>query len=233
MVTVTITDAAGNVSTYTYTVVTGDTLGTVSTGIANAVNNGTGDTNVIATAVPVDDEVRIQARIAGPSGNLLTLAASAASGDSITVTTTTMTGGSNASYVAPGTLVAIFGQNLTDGDTLSSTNDGVHAIPTRLGTAPKSVEVFANGIPMPLLYVSPMQINAQIPYEIAPATGISVYVRTTYRQRHGLCRQRGGIAGGGGGPGVLCHFRGSGDSSGSQRSAAGDRAYITPAAPWA
>ncbi len=180
VVTVTITDTAGTATSYTYTVVTGDTLGTVTTGVANAVNAGTGDKDVLATAVPVNGSVRIQARVAGPNGNNLQLTASAASGNGITVSATAITGGSDASHVAPGTLVAIFGQNLTDGDVLSSTNDGVHALPTRLGTAPKSVEAFANGIPMPLLYVSPTQINAQIPFEIASATSISVYVRTTY-----------------------------------------------------
>ena len=180
VVTVTITDALGTVATYTYTVVTGDTLGTVSTGIANAINSGKGDPNVTATAVPVDSEVRILAKVPGPNGNLIVLAATAASGNSIVVAITSIKGGSDASYVAAGTLMAIFGQNLTDGETLSSTNDGVHALPTKLGTAPKSVEAFANGIPMPLLYVSPTQINAQIPYEIAPSTSISVYVRTTY-----------------------------------------------------
>ncbi len=181
VVTVTVTNAAGTATPYTYTVVTGDTLGTVATGIANAVNANTGDPDVIATAVPVDAEVRIMARLAGPNGNNLQLSASAASGNSISATATAISGGTDASHVAPGTLVAIFGQNLTDGDTVSSTNDGVHPLPTRLGTAPKSVEAFANGIPMPLLYVSPSQINAQIPYEIAPATSISIYVRTTYR----------------------------------------------------
>jgi len=180
VVTVTITNVAGTATSYTYTVVTGDTLGTVTTGVASAVNAGTGDPDVLATAVPVNGSVRIQARVAGPNGNNLQLSVSAASGNSITVTSTAITGGSDASHVAPGTLVAIFGQNLTDSEILSSTNDGVHALPTRLGTAPKSVEAFANGIPMPLLYVSPTQINAQIPYEIAPATSISVYVRTTY-----------------------------------------------------
>src|ERR1700690_2310017 len=183
VVTVTITNIAGTATPYTYTVVTGDTLGTVTTGVANAVNSansGAGDSDVLATAVPVNGTIRIQARVAGPNANNLQLSASAASGDSITVTATAINGGSDASHVAPGTLVAIFGQNLTDGDMLSSTNDGVHALPTRLGTAPKSVEAFANGIPMPLLYVSPTQINAQIPWEIAPASSISVYVRTTY-----------------------------------------------------
>lgn len=183
VVTVTLTDALGAVATYTYTVVTGDTLGTVSTGIANAINSsnsGKGDPNVTATAVPVDGAVRIMAKVAGIAGNNNALAASAASGNSITLTATSVTGGTDASRVAPATLVAIFGQNLTDGDILTATTNGVTPLPTRLGTAPKSVEAFANGIPMPLLYVSPNQINAQIPYQIAPATSISVYVRTTY-----------------------------------------------------
>ena len=183
VVTVDITDALGNVGAYTYTVVTGDTLGNVVTkvtSVINSSNSGNGDPNVTAGAVLVNDQVRITAKVPGPAGNGITLAASAASGDGIAVTTTTISGGSDASHVAPATLVAIFGQNLTDGDTITATTNGVTPLPNKLGTAPKMVEAFANGLPMPLLYVSPSQINAQIPYEIAAATSISVYVRTTH-----------------------------------------------------
>ncbi len=183
IVTVTITDAAGTATPYTYTAVASDTLATEATGVASAVNSshsGAGDPDVVAIAVPASGSIQIMARIAGVAGNSLTLATSVSSGSGTTVTSTTITGGTDASHVAPGTLVAIFGQNLTDGDVLSASTDGVSSLPTRLGTAPKSVEAFANGIRMPLLYVSPSQINAQIPFEITPATSISVYVRTTY-----------------------------------------------------
>ncbi len=185
VLTATITDANGTAVNYTYTaaVSTGLTLASVTTGLANAINSsnsGAGDPNVTAIAMPTNATVEILARVAGPSGNNLTLGSSASSGSGTSITSTSITGGSDASHVAPGTLVAIFGQNLTDGDTISVTMSATNPLPTRVGTAPKSVEAFANGIPMPLLYVSPGQINAQIPYEIAPATGISVYVRTTY-----------------------------------------------------
>jgi len=186
VVTVTITPPATATNStptavnYTYTVVTGDTLASVATGVANAVNAGAGDPNVLAIATPSNATVTILARVPGQAGNNITLAGSVSSGASIAVSSSAIQGGSNASTVAPATLVAIFGQNLTDGDTVTATTDGVSPLPTRLGTAPKSVEAFADGIRMPLLYVSPTQINAQVPYEIAPETSISVYVRTTY-----------------------------------------------------
>ncbi len=59
--------------------------------------------------------------------------------------------------VAPGGLVSIFGENL------SPTNEATSQIPlpTALGDSCLTV----NGIPMPVLFVSPNQINAQLPFE--------------------------------------------------------------------
>jgi uncharacterized protein (TIGR03437 family) len=59
--------------------------------------------------------------------------------------------------VAPGSIVSLFGSNLAQRATLAS---AAHW--------PKVVEgssVFVNGVAAPLAYVSPTQINAQIPYE--------------------------------------------------------------------
>ncbi len=60
---------------------------------------------------------------------------------------------------APGMIMAMFGTNLATG-TPSLPNS---PLPTNLADA----TVTLNGIPAPLYYVSPTQINLQIPYEIA------------------------------------------------------------------
>jgi len=70
--------------------------------------------------------------------------------------------------VVPGSLVSIFGTNLASGTASAS----AVPLPATLG----SVSVTFNGIAAPLLYVSPQQINAQLPWEV-PATGpVSVVV---------------------------------------------------------
>ncbi len=59
--------------------------------------------------------------------------------------------------LGPGSFVSIYGQNLTSGSTLQA--DFTHQLPYRLAGA----EVRVDGIAIPLLYVSPSQINAQLP----------------------------------------------------------------------
>lgn len=70
--------------------------------------------------------------------------------------------------VAPGTLVSIFGSGL------ASTTSTATTVPLPMSLAGTSATV--GGIPMPLLFVSPGQINAQIPYGI-PQGSISISVR--------------------------------------------------------
>ena len=60
--------------------------------------------------------------------------------------------------VAPGSIISIFGQRLAEGE-YSAT---VIPLPTKLGGT--SVEI--NGLAAPLFYVSPGQINAQLPFEV-------------------------------------------------------------------
>lgn len=70
--------------------------------------------------------------------------------------------------VAPGSLVSIFGSQL------SLISAGVTTLPLPISFA--DVEVLVNGFPAPLLYVSAGQINAQIPAGI-PAGQVSLVVR--------------------------------------------------------
>ena len=62
--------------------------------------------------------------------------------------------------IAPGSLVSLFGAGLASGV------EGASAIP--LPSALIDTRVSFNGVPAPLLYVSPDQINAQVPFEVAP-----------------------------------------------------------------
>ena len=74
---------------------------------------------------------------------------------------------------APGGLITISGNTLSDfSDNADST--AAAALPTRLG----NTEVILDGEALPLLVVSPTQIQAQIPYELDGRTALSLYVRT-------------------------------------------------------
>lgn len=165
-------------TTYTYTVVKNDTLANVVNGLTGYINgtisgHTTPDTNVIATADTVNYAVILTARVAGTAGEGTALTASvssssaivaAASGTDITINLAT------AVQVAPGSLVTIFGTGLS-GET-ASFNYSSKTVPRTLGGA----TVYIDGLQAPLLYVSPTQINAQMPYEVQDRTSVSVYV---------------------------------------------------------
>jgi len=69
--------------------------------------------------------------------------------------------------VAPGELVSIYGQNL------SATSLSAGSIP--LGTALGDACLGANGTPIPLLYVSPNQINAQLPFNLTGNGSLTIH----------------------------------------------------------
>jgi uncharacterized protein (TIGR03437 family) len=73
----------------------------------------------------------------------------------------------SASYLpgaAPGMLLSVFAQNLSTGTQLAS------SVPLPMNMQGTSAAV--NGTPAPLLYVSPTQVNLQVPYETQLATAI-------------------------------------------------------------
>src|ERR1051326_7449199 len=70
--------------------------------------------------------------------------------------------------IAPGSVVAIFGSNLAA--------DLAQADTVPLTTMLANVSVSFNGQPAPLFFVSPGQINAQIPFEVAAGGNVTVTV---------------------------------------------------------
>ena len=107
----------------------------------------------------------------GVAGNgiRLTVSGSAADGLSIASSGGRMTGGSDARELPAGTLATIFGGDFSDGDHHAELNGG--KLPAELG----GVRVYASGIQVPLTFVSPTQINFQLPFELE-GTSCSIYV---------------------------------------------------------
>ncbi len=174
---------------YTYTVVTNDTLVSIVEALANAINGvkpvGTPDPNVIASANIVSGSlfvVNLIARQPGLNGNNIGYAATTASvtsggtpTEAATAAGSTLAGGAAAEELAPGTLVTIFGNNLAD-TTATPIPDAKGNYPTTFN----GVQMYFDGIRSPILYVSPTQINVQLPYETEGTSGVSAFVRTVH-----------------------------------------------------
>jgi uncharacterized protein (TIGR03437 family) len=70
--------------------------------------------------------------------------------------------------VAPGTVAEIFGSNLAAGTTVSS------SLP--LPNTAQGTSVIIGGLQAPILYVSPGQVNVQVPFELAPGQPYQVVI---------------------------------------------------------
>ena len=175
--TVTITV---NGTDYKYTVVAGDTLTKVIQNMADLINGKTGgtpDPNVLARPNPGFNELILSAKVGGQAGNSITTTVAVSTNATIQASTSggTLNGGADAAEIAPGTLITINGTNLSD-SVVSAVPDANGNYPTRLG----GVELYIDGIRAPLVYVSPTQVNAQMPFEVNDANGVSAYIRTTH-----------------------------------------------------
>ncbi len=162
---------------YNYTTVSADTLQTIAQGLVTAINSsnsGAGDPNAIAIAVP-GAIVSLNARAEGAAGNAVTLAASVTSSATETATASgnTLTGG-NGATLAPGTFVTI---NAPSGVSLSPDGGSYTANTAPLPVSYHGVQVYFDGIPGSIAYVTPAQIRVQMPFDYYGTDTGSVYVR--------------------------------------------------------
>jgi len=176
--TVTITI---NGKAYTYTVVSTDTLATVANALVKAIDSAP-DPNVVASANDTTDNVVLTARTPGSPGASITLAATVSSGADISA----IASGDNLNLylenpttIAPGTLIEV-NSNPANGATLCDTKATGDFTQPYLPFTLAGCELFADGNRLPLLYVSPTQINAQMPYYFTDRTSTSLYVRQTH-----------------------------------------------------
>jgi hypothetical protein len=158
---------------YKYKAVKDDKIENVVRALVTSINDGAGDPLVLATANVAFNQILLTARVSGESGNAITYSITLSAGAQLAATTAgaTLSGGQNAAYIAPGSLVMILGEDLAD-DTASAPADAVDLPQTLAG-----VEVYFDGIRAPLMYVSPTQINSQMPWEVNDSSSVSAYVR--------------------------------------------------------
>jgi hypothetical protein len=165
---------------YTYEVQPEDTLDTIAFELARTINqsnDGEGDPEVFATPNIGFSSVILTAKIAGEVGNDITYDASVSTGSLLSLVTAspTLRGGEEATKIAPYTIVSIVGENLSE--VTMSADQTQDNLPTELG----GVQVYFDGIRSPIYFVSPTQINAQMPVEVFDALGVSGYVRTEHQ----------------------------------------------------
>ena len=164
---------------YKYTVVKADTLATVVNALVAAINgsnSGKGDPNAVATANDVVGGVLLTSRKGGTDGNSITLATTLSANAKITAVASgaNLAGGQDAAQIGLGSLITIYGSNLSDG-TGSEPGTGKYLPHEIAGT-----RVYVDGSAVHLLYVSPTQINAQMPIGFTDASSVSLYVWTRH-----------------------------------------------------
>jgi uncharacterized protein (TIGR03437 family) len=180
-VTINLTDVNANTvntATYTYTVQTNDTLDDVVNGLVALINKSPGDPNVTAEGDTPNEQIILTAKQGETPGTLVAYSTTV----STNATETATTAGTNltinledATQIAPGTIMTIFGNNLSDVTAVGTADSGGY-FPFSLA----GVEVYVDGIRAALVSVSPTQINAQMPFVVFDRTSSSLYVRITH-----------------------------------------------------
>lgn len=169
-----------NSTNYTYSTVKNDTIATIIAALVKNIsssNSGAGDPNVLVFNESANDGILLTSRVGGAAGNNITYAASDTDTTDLTVTTlsTNLEGGTQ-SELGPGSLVTFQGSNFTDQPPTSASIVNGSYPHTLAG-----VEVYFDGILAPLMYVSPTEINAQLPFEVDTTTGVTAWIRSVWK----------------------------------------------------
>lgn len=158
---------------YKYTVPKEPTIAQTIRNLVLLINEGEGDPHVLAIANVPFNSISLTSKIPGEAGNDVDITHTVTPDTAGTqITIVKPTGGRDAAKIAPGTLVTILGENLSD--RTEAVPPGADPLPRDLG----NVQVYFDGIRAPLLFVSPTQINAQMPYEVLDTTSVTSWVRT-------------------------------------------------------
>jgi uncharacterized protein (TIGR03437 family) len=169
----TVTLKIADSRSYTYTVKDADSLVGIMVGLVALVNANEGDPEVFAKYEPVLNQIKLQAKKGGTEGNDILIEMTVSEDAGITASTSgpSLEGGENATVIAPGTLVSLLGADLANVEAVADLS--AEQLPVELG----NVQAYFDGIRTPLLYVSPTQINAEIPWEVLGSNNISFYLR--------------------------------------------------------
>lgn len=170
-----VKDADGNVITKDYKITTtvDDNFQRVIDRFVQLINDSQ-DPYVIATPNYLYNAIVFIAREADVPGNSVTLGTEVKPDGAKIVMTTSgskLSGGQDPALVAPFALVAVLGDNLAD--QTASVEDITKPLPYELG----GVQFFVDGLPCPILAVSPERVIAQIPVEVAGSNSASGVLR--------------------------------------------------------
>ncbi len=160
---------------YKHTIRKDETFTTLLNALANLINAGDGDPAVFASPNLDFKTILLTSRIGGEDGNAIEYSTATSSGAEIVLSTggVRLAGGGDAAKIAPGTIVKIFGEGLSD--FVESAPTGEAELPRELG----GVQVYFDGIRSPLFSVSPTEVTAQVPLEVLDSNGVNAYVRTS------------------------------------------------------
>jgi len=157
---------------YKYKIVKDDTPAIVIRKITDLINADGGDPNVLAINNIASRAIILTSRKPGEDGNNIDVTTTLSAAATITATGGKPAGGGDATRVAPGGLIVIFGKDLSESTVSAPENAAI--LPRELG----GTQVYIDGIRVPLLYVSPTEIQAQVPWSVFDANSASLYVRT-------------------------------------------------------
>lgn len=156
---------------YLYIMQANDKLEDAARALTNQINANGGDPDVLA--LHSGTVIRLTAKQGGELGNAVTYSTKVSANATTTLMTAgaNLAGGQNASNIAPFTLATILGDNLAD---QTDSRELTSPLPTELA----GVQVFVDGTAVPIQSVSPTQINAQIPIDVADGNSSAAIVRT-------------------------------------------------------
>jgi uncharacterized protein (TIGR03437 family) len=159
---------------YKYKVGENDTFENLINNLVAQINEGDGDPNVVAAANFSIQQLRLTARVGGEPGNKISFSTTVSDGAQLIAQTSgaTLGGGQDATRLAGGTVVSIVGERLAEVTEFAP--EGADPLPERLG----GVEVYFDGVKAPLFFVSPTQINAQLPWELGDGNNSNAIIRT-------------------------------------------------------
>ncbi|MCZ2153918.1 MAG: hypothetical protein LC114_08480, partial [Bryobacterales bacterium] len=146
-------------------------------GLAAAINKDAGDPLALATPNVSAKSLILTAREGGPDGDSVTFEIASGAADTKLLTLTSgpkLSGGKDAAKIGVGSLISVFGERLAAGEATADMSGD--SLPRELG----GVQVICDGNAVPLMYVSPGQINAQAPFEFIDSFSTSCYVRTQF-----------------------------------------------------
>ena len=139
------------------------------------INAGSGDPLAFATPNFVRQSIIFTARASGVDGDSVTITTSqtdTATTLAIITSGATLAGGKDAALIAPGTIVSLFGESLSE--VTAGADPNATVLPDEIA----GVQVYFDGLRAPLYFVSPTEVRAQVPWEVLDTESINAWVRT-------------------------------------------------------